>query len=74
MDDLLQPTPIDEALGLRTLAALLDGNLDRAIKAHWVWRARLGVLAFVLDRGQDPATRERQFATRVTVALDIVWL
>ena len=33
MVDPLQPTTIDEALGLRALAALLEGDLDRATEA-----------------------------------------
>lgn len=33
MPDPLQPATIDEALGLRALAALLDGDLDRATEA-----------------------------------------
>ena len=32
MADPLQPETIDEALGLRALAALLDGDLDRAAR------------------------------------------
>ena len=33
MADPLQPATLDEALGLRALAALLDGDLDRAAEA-----------------------------------------
>lgn len=33
MADPLQPATINEALGLRSLAALLDGDLDRATEA-----------------------------------------
>ena len=32
MADLLQPATLDEALGLRALAALLDGDLDGAAR------------------------------------------
>ena len=38
MADPLQPTTIDEALGLRTLAALLDGDLDGAVEVLAVAR------------------------------------
>ena len=33
MPDSLQPATLDEALGLRALAALLEGDLDRATDA-----------------------------------------
>ena len=46
MADPLQPETVDEALGLRALAALLDGSLDRA--AEVLAAARRGYqIAFV---------------------------
>ena len=43
MADPLQPTTIDEALGLRALAALLDGDLDGATEALAAVRCRYRV-------------------------------
>lgn len=62
MADPLQQATIDEALGLRALAALLDGDLDRATKALSAAR-----------RGYRVAFLCRLMVVVLLVALRLAW-
>ena len=66
MADPLQPTTIDEALGLRALAALLDGDLDRATEALAATRRSYRV-AFVCRPAVVIPTASIRLAWRLAV-------
>lgn len=75
----LDARPADALPGLAA-AALREGRVGEAR----AWYRRLAALdpenevgrtlAFVLDRGQDPAARERELARRVSLAPETAWL
>ena len=75
----LDARPADALAGLAA-AALREGRLGEARG----WYLRLDALdpeqeigrtmSFVLDRGQDPAARERELARRVSLAPETAWL